>query len=436
MPKVSSKWKTWNASDLIRHRVLDIGDGYRAKNSEMGATGLPFARAGNINGGFLFDDADILCQQSVSRVGEKVAKSGDIVFTSKGTVGRFAFVKDETPRFVYSPQLCYWRVLDRSALDARFLFYWMQSPAFLNQVHQVKGLTDMADYVSLADQRRMTISAPDIDAQESIAKVIGAYDDLIENNTRRIKILEEMAQMIYREWFVNFRYPGHEKVKLMDSELGPIPNGWKVTTIDDVAEEIIDYRGKTPHKLGGEWAETGIVALSALNVKQGRLENLDKAKLVSEDLYHRWMKSELKAGDILMTSEVPLGQVYFLPENRRYCLSQRLFSIRADREFIKPVLLYFALSSKEGQKQIHARASGTTVLGIRQSELRHVPIVQPESGIQEIADTKLQPFLNHIDVIQRKNVNLRHTRDLLLSKLISGEIDVEHLKIETVTQNS
>src|SRR5262245_19940507 len=102
-------WCYWEASELIRKGALDIGDGYRAKNSEMGPSGLPFARAGNVNNGFQFDEADILSEESVKLAGDKVSRNGDITFTSKGTFGRFAFVRKDTPRFVYSPQLCYWR---------------------------------------------------------------------------------------------------------------------------------------------------------------------------------------------------------------------------------------------------------------------------------------------------------------------------------------
>src|ERR1035441_9168353 len=127
MPRAKLQWPQFTASDLIARKVLYVGDGYRAKNSEMGPTGLPFARAGNINGGFLFDGADLLDEGNVPKAGNKVSVPADIVFTSKGTVGRFAFVRPSTPKFVYSPQLCFWRVLDSSVLDARFLLYWMQS---------------------------------------------------------------------------------------------------------------------------------------------------------------------------------------------------------------------------------------------------------------------------------------------------------------------
>ena len=141
-------WYYWEAAELIRDGVLDIGDGYRAKNSEMGSSGLPFARAGNLNNGFHFDDADILGEESVKLAADKLSRPGEITFTSKGTFGRFAFVRNDTPRFVYSPQLCYWRIKKDGVIDRRFLYYWMQGADCMNQLNEVKGLTDMADYVS------------------------------------------------------------------------------------------------------------------------------------------------------------------------------------------------------------------------------------------------------------------------------------------------
>jgi type I restriction enzyme S subunit len=123
-----------------------INDGYRAKNSELSNKGIPFARAQNINNGFRFDAADRFPEERLDRVGAKVSQEGDVVFTSKGTVGRFAFVRSDTPRFVYSPQLCFWRSLDRDLIDPRWLFYWMQSREFLIQYSGVAGQTDMAEY--------------------------------------------------------------------------------------------------------------------------------------------------------------------------------------------------------------------------------------------------------------------------------------------------
>jgi type I restriction enzyme S subunit len=145
------------AADLVRDRVLEIGDGYRAKNSELGTTGLPFIRAGNLNNGFDTAGADRLCRESVERAGSKVSHAGDVAFTSKGTIGRFARVTDQTEQFVYSPQVCYWRSLDPSRLQPVMLYCWMLSDDLREQIAAVAGQTDMAPYVSLQDQRQMSM---------------------------------------------------------------------------------------------------------------------------------------------------------------------------------------------------------------------------------------------------------------------------------------
>jgi len=191
-------------SKLIDEGILAINDGYRAKNSELGGTGLPFARAQNINNGFHFDGADCFPLEDLHKVGVKISEPGDVVFTSKGTVGRSAYVGPETPRFVYAPQLCFWRVLDSGRLYPRWLYYWMHSREFFVQFSGVAGQTDMAEYVSLRDQRRMHITIPPLEEQQAIACILGSLDDKIELNRRMNRTLEEMARAIFKSWFVDF----------------------------------------------------------------------------------------------------------------------------------------------------------------------------------------------------------------------------------------
>jgi type I restriction enzyme S subunit len=137
--------------------VLEIGDGYRAKNSELGEPGLPFIRAGNLNEGFDTTGAESLRNESVAKAGTKVCQPGDVAFTSKGTIGRFARVTESTGSFVYSPQVCYWRSLNQERLHPSILYCWMQSEDLKAQIEAVAGQTDMAPYVSLRDQREMEV---------------------------------------------------------------------------------------------------------------------------------------------------------------------------------------------------------------------------------------------------------------------------------------
>jgi type I restriction enzyme S subunit len=158
------------AQTLIDAGTLEIGDGYRAKRVELRSTGLPFARAGNIDGGFQFKDCEYMGTDGVAAAGEKVSRPLDSVFTSKGTVGRLALVSEATPKFVYAPQLCFWRVKNPTRLSPYVLHQWMHDEEFGEQVDMTKGQTDMADYVSLTDQRRMRITLPPPELQADVGR--------------------------------------------------------------------------------------------------------------------------------------------------------------------------------------------------------------------------------------------------------------------------
>jgi type I restriction enzyme S subunit len=182
-------------SDLITNAVLAIGDGYRAKNEEFGSPGLPFMRAGELNNGFDTDKAESLSKSSVARAAEKVSRTGDVAFTSKGTIGRFARVTERTAKFVYSPQVCFWRSIDAVRLRPSLLYLWMLSDDFQQQVEQVANQTDMAPYVSLRDQRSMTmpVFGPD---QHPVADVL---DHLLERqslNADQNKTLESLRDTL------------------------------------------------------------------------------------------------------------------------------------------------------------------------------------------------------------------------------------------------
>ncbi len=192
-------WRLVLLGELIDRGQLIVNDGYRAKNSELGDEGLPFARAGNVRDGFHLADADRLASENVGRAGAKVSESDDVVFTSKGTVGRFAFVRGDTPRFAYSPQLCFWRVVDRSSIDPGFLFAWIRGPQCALQFKGLKGQTDMADYISLRDQRTISMLLPPIEEQKRIASVLSALDEKIESSHRmREALLATGAALVER----------------------------------------------------------------------------------------------------------------------------------------------------------------------------------------------------------------------------------------------
>ena len=162
---------------------------------------------------------------------------------------------------------------------------------------------------------------------------------------------------------------------------------WKKYTVADVISTVIDYRGKTPKKLGGDWSDSGYRALSAKNIKTGKIVQPDSIRYVSEDMYRCWMKEEVQKDDILITSEAPFGQIYYWDSEEKIVLSQRLFAIRINQRFY-PKYIYFYMTSSFFQAELDGRATGTTVVGLRQPELLKCKIFAPDYQEQKrIADT-------------------------------------------------
>ena len=431
------EWPWHEVSQLMAEGKLVIGDGYRAKNEELASSGLPFARAGNINDGFRFDDADHFPEESLARVGNKVSQPGDVVFTSKGTVGRFAFVRATTPRFVYSPQLCFWRSLDHEAIDPQFLYYWMFGREFFVQFKGVAGQTDMAEYVSLTDQRRMHITIPPLPEQRAIAHLLGTLDDKIELNRRMNETLEAMARALFKSWFVDFdpmrakakgRDPGLPKSiadifpdRFEDSELGEIPSGWGVGRFGDVVEQLRDQE----NPLSATDAQFSHYSIPAFDEGQ-------------------WPKTELGESIKSLKSRVPLGVILLSklnPEIERVWLvdirsgeravcSTEFLVLRARSPFTRSYA-YCLARSPVFRQQIESLVTGTSKSHQRAQvdAILNLGVFVPPSPIVEAFERSASSLLTRTLGGRRESSNLTALRDALLPKLISGELRVKDAEL-------
>jgi len=431
---MAGEWRHHEVDELLAKGVLAVGDGYRAKNDELGHSGLPFCRAGNIQGGFDFADADRYPAGNLARVGDKVSRPGDVVFTSKGTVGRFAFVKNDTEAFVYSPQLCYWRSLDVEVIDPRFLFYWLSGPDFKAQYQAVAGQTDMADYVSLGDQRRMWLRLPNVHEQRAIAHILGTLDEKIELNRRMNGTLEAIARALFKSWFVDFD-PVRAKAEgrdtglpphladlfpdsLDNSELGEIPKGWRVAPIGELA---VVAGGSTPStKEAGFWEDgrnhwatpkdLSALATPVLLETERSITDIGLAQIGS---------GLLPPGTVLLSSRAPIG--YLAIAEVPLAINQGFIAMRPAVGVSNLFLLYWAEWAAE---EIVSRANGSTFLEISKSNFRRIPVVAPPLQISESFDRVARPAYSRIVANERETRTLISLRDGLLSKLISGEVRV------------
>ena len=162
---------------------------------------------------------------------------------------------------------------------------------------------------------------------------------------------------------------------------------WRNLPLQDVVSLVIDYRGKTPKKLGSDWSAHGYRAFSAKNIKTGQIVQPESIRFADVDLYKKWMKEEIQRRDILVTSEAPFGEVFLWDSNEKIVLSQCLFALRCKSDFYPPYIFYY-MTTAQFQAELRGRATGTTVTGLRQPELLKCSIKCPNYPTQVfIADT-------------------------------------------------
>ncbi len=157
-----------------------------------------------------------------------------------------------------------------------------------------------------------------------------------------------------------------------------------ISKLGDLLDLVIDYRGKTPKKLGGDFSDSGVPVISAIHIKRGKIVWEERERFVTKEMFQKWMKDPLKKGDVLLTSEAPLGEVALVPSDEDLVLSQRLFALRTKPELLDSKYLMYFFQSSFGQEQLRGRSSGSTVIGIRQAELINIDIPCPPIAQQRM----------------------------------------------------
>lgn len=206
---------------------------------------------------------------------------------------------------------------------------------------------------------------------------------------------------------------------------------WKECNLEKVIELVIDYRGKTPKKLGGDWSNSGYRALSAKNIKTGFIVQPESIRYVDEDLYKKWMKDEIKRGDILITSEAPFGQIYYWDSDEKVVLSQRIFGLRINNNFVSKYVYYYMIT-KNFQAELDARATGTTVVGLRQPELLKCNIQFPDKKTQQKIARVLSSIDDKIELNNAINKNLEQQAQAIFDNFIDNT-ESNNIKVADIT---
>jgi type I restriction enzyme S subunit len=407
----------------LQEICLLITDGKHGDCQNEDASGFYFISCKDVRDGWIdYSGARQITEKDYTETHRRTQlEPNDILITNSGTIGRMVLVPEvpETSRTTFQKSVAIIKP-NLQKIFPRWLFYSLLTHR--DTLISWAGGTAQKNLL-LRDLRRFEINIPSFPIQQKIASILSAYDDLIENNLRRIKILEEMAQTLYREWFVKFRFPGHQKVKMVDSPLGKIPEGWEVRPI---GEAIDTLGGGTPSTKELSYWEGGDIDWYSPSdlTASGSMFITGSSKKITHLGLQKSSAKLFPAYSLMMTSRATIGVISI--NTGEACTNQGFITcIPNDR--LSVFHLYFWVM--ENREKIINVASGATFKEISRGELREFPMVVPPLPVENAFSETVEPMCRLIENLISKNQDLRHTRDLLLPKLISGELDVSELDI-------
>jgi type I restriction enzyme, S subunit len=314
-------------------------------------------------------------------------------------------------------------ICDPDICDFRFLFYSLKYHR-----QEVIGLALGASQRNLSGTviRQFNIAVPTLRVQKRISKVLSSYDELIENNTRRIAILEEMAQALYREWFV--RFPGHE-LAAIDNDL---PQGWRLTLLEAACSEANGIQtgpfGSQLHQ--SDYVPDGVPVVMPKDIVGMRISIATIAR-VPESICERLSRHKMMMGDIVYGRRGDIGRKAFISLRQEgWLCGTGCMRLRPKRAVVEPRFLFDKLGRPEVVGLIAGKAAGAIMPNLNMGIMSSIPIQIPPLGLQKQYVENVEPMFELIETLEAKNSSLRTSRDLLLPKLISGQLDVEHLYID------
>ena len=278
-----------------------------------------------------------------------------------------------------------------------------------------------ADLKSIA-----TVEVPcfKIETQRKIGSILAAYDDLIENNTRRIAILEALAQAVYREWFIEFRFAGHERIKLVNSPLGNIPEGWNPVKLEDAIfinpRTTVPKAGEKPFvSMGAIPQNTMLIDVAATEMRTGN----SGSKFQSDDTLFARITPCLENGKTAF--------VQFLPTPNTVAFGSTEFIVLRSSTVCPEFVYLLARSDAFRDNAIKSMSGATGRQRVQEKCFDNFFFAHPDPKTLSVFAEFMKPLFQNVFALSKKNANLRKTRDLLLPKLISGQLNVEDLDIDT-----
>jgi type I restriction enzyme S subunit len=399
--------------------IADVISGFAFKSSDFGEKGIPVIKIKNIRLGYVdLNEASYVDEKHLNIPDRFHVNSGDVLISLTGShitqpnsvVGRVARHSQNLPRCLLNQRAGKIIPKDKTICDPRFLFYVLsERETMLAIAVKAHGAASQAN-VSPSQVESIEIPFPPLQLQQRIAGILSAYDELIENSQRRINILETMARALYREWFIHFRFPGNESVPFVQSSLGEIPQGWEVKRLKDICRLTMGQSPKSEF-----YNEVG----DGIAFHQGVTDFGDR--FPSDRLFCTAAGRIAEAGDILFSVRAPVGRMNIA--NKKIILGRGLSAIRHNHNH--QAFLWEQLRNRFTKDDM--MGNGAIFASVTKEEMQGIELMCPARSLVELATQNFEPLHSEIVTLSQQVQNLRHTRDLLLPRLLSGQINVEAL---------
>lgn len=389
--------------------------------SDRSTTGVPFYCSKEIIqkvNGEEISDCDFIKEESYENVKKQygVPESGDLLITTRGTYG-IPYIYRDTDRFYFADGNLTWLKDFDGELLVKYLYYWILSYEGQKRIDAIaKGTAQKA--VPIASIKMLQLPLPPVEVQEKIAEVLFAYDTLIENNQKQIKLLEEAAQRLYKEWFVDLRFPGYETTPIVDG----VPEGWSVRPLSDVFSFV---RGKSyTSKELSETQGTLMVNLKNIRAFGGYNRNAEKRYIGKYKDNQSLEPGDIVMGVTDMTQERRLvGHVAIVPDLKEP-MTFSMDLVKLETKCVPKSFLFSTMLFGGFSKKIAPLANGVNVLHLKPEAMMGLLMLIPSATILEKYDQSFFPIQTRIDKLQEQIGVSVEARDRLLPKLMSGEIEV------------
>lgn len=376
--------------------------------------GVPFVTISNITNTNQFDFSNTMFvpQEYYNSLDSKrKAKEGDILYSIVGSFGIPVYIKTDT-QFVFQRHIAILRP-NRDKIVPEFLYYTMLNRDFYMKA-DAAAIGAAQRTVSLTALRNMEIEIPHIETQKKIAKILSSYDNLIDNNQKQIKLLEEAAQRLYKEWFVDLRFPGYEDVKIVDG----VPEGWRKGRADSFFNITI---GKTPPRAEKQWfvkGDAGVPWLSISDMGNARIYAFATSEALTQEAIKKHNMKIVPSGTILVSFKLTVGRVSIAATDM--CTNEAIAHFYIENDLQQAYTFCYLNNFKYdslGNTSSISKAVNSKII-------KAMPFVMPDKATILAFSKLVVPILNEIKNKQATCIKLAEARDRLLPKLMCGEIEV------------